>query len=197
MATERREPQLLRAATLVDRDPGELVWRRDHNDDLLEVSANGVTVEWGKAGAGKHEAAWVPIETRARLFAGTFEWDFLVEEMAEGQIGLGFMLLWDVGPDWGFFGYLGSSTTAWSYDLSSGDVVYATESIEGGLPASADGRTGTVTVRLELPADAPGTAWFRVNGTSSKPIELPPGAVVLPAACLLRRTQRVTLVKAS
>jgi hypothetical protein len=191
------EPQLLRASALLDRDPGQLVWRRDHNDDLLSVSTNGVTVMWDKAGDAKHQAAWVPIESCARLFGGSFEWDFLVEEMAGGQIGIGFMLLWDIGPDWGFFGYLGSSTSAWSYDLSSGDVVYATESIEGGLPASADGHTGTVTVKLELPVNAAGTAWFRVNGVTSKPIALPEGAVVMPAACLLRPTQRVTLIRAS
>lgn len=68
------------------------------------------------------------------------------------------------------------------------------KSIEGSLPRSADARTGVVTVRLEVPADAPGAATFRVAGVDSRPIELPAGAVVIPAACLLRETQRVRLV---
>lgn len=33
---------------------------------------------------------------RAEL-SGSFRWEFVVEEMANAQIGIGFMLLWDVG----------------------------------------------------------------------------------------------------
>ena len=54
--------------------------------------------------------------------------------MASRQIGVGFMLLWNIGPDWGLFGYLGASATAWSYDPSTGDVVSATKSIQMLLP---------------------------------------------------------------
>lgn len=35
------------------------------------------------------------------------KWDFEVSGLAGRQIGVGFMLDWDIGPDWGFFGYLG------------------------------------------------------------------------------------------
>jgi hypothetical protein len=136
---------------------------------------------------------WVPASTRARLHSGKFRWDFVVEEMACAQIGIGFMLLWDVGPDWGFYGYLGSSTTAWAYDPSTGDVVCNTKSIQGGLPKIADGHRGVVTVRLDLPRDAEGTARFSINGTEARAVLLPVSSVVLPAACLLKETQRVTL----
>ena len=78
-----------------------------------------------------------------------------------------------------------STVTAWSYDPSTGDVVYNTESIEGGLPKFADGRTGVVTVHLNLLRDAEGEAKFSVAGKASKRIRLPAGSVVLPAACFL------------
>lgn len=187
------EPALLHASRMGEGDRGAVRWRRDQNEDLLEVSEEGARVAWAKASTAKYPPAWVPIESEARLFGGEFEVEFGVEELASGQIGVGFLLAWDIGPDWGFYGYLGSSTSAWSYDLSSGDVVYATRSIEGGLGKSADGRTGTVTLRLGLPADGAGTATFVVGETASRPIELPPGAVVIPAACLLRPGQAVRL----
>jgi hypothetical protein len=135
----------------------------------------------------------LPASTRARLHSGRFRWDFVIEEMAGAQIGIGFMLLWDIGPDWGFFGYLGSSTSAWAYDPSTGDVVYATASIQGGLPKVSDGHSGVVSVRLELPRDAAGTAWFSMNGTESRPIALAEGSVVLPAARFQKESQRVSL----
>jgi len=120
-------------------------------------------------------------------------WDFLVEEMARAQIGVGFMLQWDRGLDWGFYGYLGAGMTAWAYDPSTGDVVTRTESVAGGLPTFADGRRGVVSVRLELPRIAPGRGIFIVDRLEAPPIELPTGAVVVPAACLLRESQRVRL----
>jgi hypothetical protein len=192
-----REPSLLLATSLAEADRGTFEWDADHNSDLLTVSNGGRTVEWGPRKPqyqGRfYPPAWVPASTRARLHSGRFRWDFVVEEMARAQIGIGFMLLWDVGPDWGFFGYLGSSTSAWAYDPSTGDVVSATESIQGGLPRFADGHTGVVAVRLELPRHAEGRAWFSVNGADSRPIDLPAGSVVLPAACFLKETQKVTL----
>lgn len=115
--------------------------------------------------------------------------------MASAQIGVGFILLWDVGPDWGFFGYLGASPAAWAYDPSTGDVVGNTQSIEGDLPKFADGRTGVVSVHLDLPRRGDGSARFRVDGVDTQRIPLPKGAVVLPAACFLRETQRVTLAQ--
>jgi hypothetical protein len=113
--------------------------------------------------------------------------------MACAQIGIGFMLLWDIGPDWGFFGYLGSSSSAWAYDPSTGDVVYNTASIQSGLPKIADGHRGVVTVQLDLPRHAEGQAQFSMNGTEARAIRLPKSSVVLPAACFLKESQKVTL----
>src|SRR5262245_16564624 len=191
------EPSLLKAAAFAVADRGAFEWDSGHNADLLTVSNNGLTIEWGPRKpqyTGKYyPPAWVPASTRSRLHSGRFQWDFVIDEMAGAQLGIGFMLLWDVGPDWGFFGYLGSSTSAWSYDPSTGDVVYNTASIQGGLPKIADGRAGVVTVHLDLPRDAAGTGKFSMNGTDSPPIRLTEGPVVLPAACFLKETQKVTL----
>lgn len=52
----------------------------------------------------KYDPCFVPASTSSHLHGGSFEWDFIVDEMAGRQIGIGFMLLWDLGPDWGFFG---------------------------------------------------------------------------------------------
>jgi hypothetical protein len=192
-----REPFLLKATAFAEADRGSFEWDTSHNADILTVSNNGQTIEWGPRNpqyTGKiYPPAWVPASTRARLHSGQFQWDFVINEMAGAQLGIGFMLLWDIGPDWGFFGYLGSSTTAWSYDPSTGDVVYNTRSIQGGLPKIVDGRTGVVTVRLDLPRDGIGIGMFSMNGTDSLPISLPEGSVVLPAACFLKETQKVTL----
>jgi len=137
--------------------------------------------------------AWVPASTRMHLHSGTFRLSFVVDEMARAQIGVGFMLSWNVGPDWGFFGYLGASPTAWAYDPSTGDVVCNTKSVQGGLPKFSNGRTGLVSVRLELPRGDDGFGTFIVDGLETRRIPLPAGAVVVPAACLLREGQRVTL----
>ena len=192
-----REPTLVKATAFAEGERGSFEWDASHNADLLTVSNAGLTIEWGPRKPqyiGKvYPPAWVPASTRARLHSGRFRWDFVIDEMAGAQIGIGFMLLWDIGPDWGFFGYLGSSTSAWAYDPSTGDVVYATESIQGGLPNVSDGRSGVVSVRLQLPRDAAGTAWFSMNGTESRPIALPEGSVVLPAACFLKESQKVSL----
>jgi hypothetical protein len=131
------------------------------------------------------------------LHSGQFSLDFQVDEMAERQIAVGFMIqLTDgvnVGSDWGFFGYLGSSISAWAYDPSTGDVVNATESIEGGLPKFENGHNGTVRMHVAVPRQEAGSVKFTVDGVESKPISLPVGAVVLPAASLLKAGQRITL----
>jgi len=191
------QPTLLKAVDLAKSDIGPCEWNRLHNADLLTVSDDGQTIRWESKKptyTGKHyPPAWVPASTRLKLHNGTFQWDFVVEEMNNAQIGVGFMLLWDVGADWGFFGYLGASPTAWAYDPSTGDVVSNTASIQGGLPKFADGRTGVVSVYLELPRSAAGTARFQVNGVACRTIGLPEGAVVQPAACFLKEGQRVRL----
>jgi hypothetical protein len=199
MMGKASEPVLLKASDLSESDIGSFEWDPVHNCDLLTVSKNGQTIEWGPKKPeyrGKYyPPAWVPASTRTHVHSGDFRWDFVVEEMASRQIGVGFMLLWDIGPDWGFFGYLGASSTAWAYDPSTGDVVCNTQSIQGDLPKFADGRTGIVSVYLELPRTGEGSGRFRVNGVDTRRIFLPERAVVLPAACLLRETQRVTLAQ--
>lgn len=199
------EPRLLTAASLDESDVGSCEWDRDHNSSLAAVSEDGRTIEWAPqrtpywrklipGGRKKfYPPAWVPVSTRMHLHSGTFRLDFVVGEMARAQIGVGFMLLWNVGPDWGFFGYLGASTTAWAYDPSTGDVVSDTKSIQGRLPKFSNGRAGLVSVRLELPRRDEGFGSFIVDDLETHRIPLPAGAVVLPAACLLRESQRVTL----
>jgi hypothetical protein len=179
---------------------GEVLWDPAHNSDRLTVTGGGLTIEWdgSKDKEGEMTPSWIPASTRLFLHSGKFSLDFKIDEMGERQIGVGFMIqLTDgvnVGSDWGFFGYLGSSSTAWSYDPSTGDVVTATESIEGGLPKFENGRSGVVQMHVSLPRQEAGLAKFIVNGVESKPIPLPEGAVVLPAACFLKTGQRITLM---
>lgn len=190
------KPALRRAAELAEEDIGSLTWDPTHNSDLLSVAADRRCVEWGPRKdtyEGLYPPAWVPIRSEAHLHSGLFTWDFTVDELARGQLGIGFMLQWDQGLDWGFFGYLGAGTTAWAYDPSTGDVVTETRSIAGGLPAFADTGRGVVSVQLELPRKRAGAGTFIVKGISSPPVALPAGAVVVPAACLLREGQRVRL----
>ena len=204
------EPPRLRVASEYDEgDHGTLTWVDDQNAKYLSIKDDGITVEWDKeikkrGGlrgwlATKRNPfygtppAWVPIATRARFHSGAFKWDFIVDEMQRAQIGVGFMLQWDQGLDWGFYGYLGAGQSAWSYDPSTGDVVTQTKSIAGGLPKFADGHGGVVSVRLELPRRDVGRGLFTVDGVESPPIILSEGAVVVPAACLLRKGQRVRL----
>lgn len=195
---EAPSPQLLQARNLSQGDIGDYTWDPDHNADLLTVSSAGKTLEWGSRKPTyrgvQYPPAWVPAKTLLLLHSGSFRLDFIVDEMASRQIGLGFLLAYEGGLlDWGFFGYLGAGCSAWAYDPSTGDVVNETKSIEGGLPKFEDGRTGVVTLELELPRDGAGTGRFRVQGHSSRSIALPFGAVVVPAACLLKEGQRVTL----
>jgi hypothetical protein len=77
---------------------------------------------------------------------------------------------------------------------SAGDVVTSTESIEGGLPRFENGRNGIVQMYVSVPRHETGEAKFIVDGVESKPIPLPVGAVVLPAACFLKTGQKITLV---
>jgi hypothetical protein len=191
-------PSLVKASALAPGDVGAFAWDASHNSDILTVSSDRLGITWGPRKpeySGKfYPPAFVPAKTTARLHSGAFGWDFLVEEMANRQIGIGFMLLWDNGLlDWGFFGYLGAGSTAWAYDPSTGDIVTGTRSICGGLPKFQDARRGIVSVDLVLPRDAPGRGTFTVNGVVAPAIELPVGAVVVPAACLLAETQSVTL----
>jgi hypothetical protein len=195
---EAPSPQILQARNLLQGDIGAYAWDPAHNADLLTVSNAGKTLEWGPRKLSYrgvvYPPAWVPAKTLLFLHSGSFRLDFVVDEMASAQIGLGFLLAYEGGLlDWGFFGYLGAGCAAWAYDPSTGDVVNETKSIEGGLPKFEDGRTGMVTLELELPRDGAGSGRFRVQGRGSRSIALPSGAVVVPAACLLKESQRVTV----
>jgi len=149
------------------------------------------TVEW----TSNNKLAWVPVETSLQLHSGNYFIEFYVEEMASYQIGVGFLLDWNIGPDWGFFGYLGSSSSAWSYDPSTGDIVYNTRSIAGRLPKFKENK-GTIAIKFSLPEDGNCTAQFIVDKLELDPIiDLPKEAVVIPAVCLLRKLQKVTLTK--
>lgn len=201
------EPSLVNALDFAESDIGRCVWDCDHTD-LLSLSEDGRTIAWPPRKAASmlrglrrrilrqpdfYPPAWVPAPTHLHLHSGNYKVEFHVSEMASAQIGLGFMLLWNVGPDWGFYGYLGSSPSAWAYDPSTGDVVCNTKSIQGNLPTFGDARTGSVAVHLSLPRQAAGEATFCVRDVDAQTIPLPEGSVVVPAACLLRESQRVTL----
>jgi hypothetical protein len=195
---EDPQPRLLQARDLLQGSIGDYAWDPTHNDDLLTVSNAGRTVEWGPRKPAYrgilYPPAWVPAKTLLLLHSGDFCVDFIVDEMASAQIGLGFLLAYQGGLlDWGFFGYLGAGCDAWAYDPSTGDVVNETKSIQGGLPKFLDGRTGVVSLELELPRDGAGLGRFRTQRQNSRAIALPSGAVVVPAACLLKESQRVTL----
>ena len=41
------EPTLLKAVALSERDVGSWEWDRNHNSDLVSVSNQGHTIEWG------------------------------------------------------------------------------------------------------------------------------------------------------
>lgn len=174
------------------------------NKEYLVVSNNDQTVEWveKKTKNNDLDPCWLQIPTLARLKNGKFLVDFKVEEMADAQIGLGFLIERrdrdGSNPhfDWGFFGYLGSSMTGVSYDPSTGDVVTDTRSICGGLPKLKNNK-GKITLNLDLSDKSEKcSATFVVDETpcSDMPyIVLPKGVVIMPAVCLLKKTQKVTI----
>ena len=180
----------MKATDLQPEDQGELRFMCAKHPSLeVHVSKDGTTVEWTRG-----EAAWVQCPTTAHLHSGLYRVTF--DTVLKGdQIGVGFLLDGaKAGPDWGFFGYLGASGTAWAYDPWTGDVVTATRSIESGLPTfdrACD--AGTVVLELHLPRAGPGSAIFLVDGKASRAIELPESSVVVPAACLLQVGQSCTV----
>jgi hypothetical protein len=189
------KPELISSQNLVQGDIGQFTWDTTLNTDDLEYSSDGSCATWKQAHMEPGQVApriWVPVQSQARLHSGDFRWDFKIEKIGDGQIGIGFMLDWTIGPDWGFYGYLGSSSSAWAYDPTSGDVVIDTRSIEGGLPIFSQGQ-GVVTVEAHLPREGSGSVRFVVDGKNSLAIDLPVGSVLVPAACFLAVGQRVSL----
>lgn len=195
MANEQRseEPHLLDSSTFSSEeknDFGEFRFISNRGaDSAIELSNNDCTVEW----TTPYKAAWVPIPTKSKLHSGKWSLEFHVESMQNRQIGIGFLLDWNVGPDWGFFGYLGSSSSAWSYDPSTGDIVTNTDSIQGNLPKFT-GNSGVIELELDLPPNETGNFTFIVDGVRTPTKKLPKsGAVVIPAVCLLKQGQKVTI----
>lgn len=187
------EPELIKASSREPKDIGEFAWDTTLNAEDITYGENGKSAVWSQREAGGvGPRLWVPLQSLSRLHSGDFSWSYEIKDMGQAQIGVGFMLDWTIGPDWGVFGYLGSSSSAWAYDPSSGDVVIATASIEGGLPVMAEGY-GSVEVQAHLPREGKGLARFVVDGCPSRAVALPAGSVLVPAACLLEEAQSVTL----
>jgi hypothetical protein len=163
-------------------DPRPLRWDDQQTQKPLTISTDGLTLSWDR----DSKAVWLGSQTSGRLSDGIFTWDFKIEDIAERQIGVGILL---DPPNWGFFGYLGSGKNAWSYDAFEGAIVTEEEAIHSGLPKI--GKSGTVSVRLDLKRK--NECVFIVDGKDTPAISLPHGAVVIPAACLLKKGQVVTL----
>jgi hypothetical protein len=159
-----------------------LRWDEGKTDKFLTITNEGRTLSW----VTDRHAAWVGSPTTGRLSGGVFTWDFKIEEIAGRQIGVGILL---DPPDWGFFGYLGAGKNAWSYDAFEGAIVTEENAIHSGLPKIA--QAGTVSVRLDLKRKH--QCVFVVDGVETPAIPLPPRSVVIPAACLLKKGQVVTL----
>jgi hypothetical protein len=134
----------------------------------------------------RYDPAWLASQATARLSSGIVAWDFKIDSLARGQIGVGVVL---DPPDWGFYGYLGAGKNAWGYDALEGAIVTETEAIHVGLPTIWE--YGTVAVRLDLMKKHEFV--FFVDGIETPAIPLPRGAVIIPAACLHRVGQAVTL----
>jgi hypothetical protein len=158
------------------------------SDSSVNFSNNDCTVEWAKP----PKIAWIPVQTKSKLHSGKWSLEFYVESMQHRQIGVGFLLDWSIGPEWGFFGYLGSSSSAWSYDPSTGDIVSHTDSVHSNLPKFT-GDSGVIGLELDLPPNEKGKFTFIVDGVRTPTKELPAGAVAVPAVCLLAIGQKVTI----
>jgi hypothetical protein len=160
----------------------ELRWDAQNTSRELTISNDGLTLSWNT----DEQFAWLGAQADARLANGVFRWDFRIDAIAQRQIGAGIMV---DPPDWGFFGYLGAGHNAWSYDAFEGAVVTETAAIHAGLPTIKD--SGTVTVRLDLKRKH--ECVFIVDGVETPAIALPANSTIVPAGCLLKQRQAVTL----
>ena len=160
----------------------EIRWDPKNKQAGLTISEDGLVLNWEE----KVKAAWLGSQTTGRLASGVYSWDFQIEALKWGQMGVGLLLY---PPDWGFYGYLGPGQFAWAYDPKAGAIVTQTKAIHSKLPKFR--RRGTVSVELDL-SDDPGFM-FVVNGVPTPRVKLPARATVIPAACLLKQGQRVRL----
>jgi hypothetical protein len=155
----------------------------------LTISNDGSTLFWvsDKREEGeKYDPAWLASQTTARLWRGIFAWDFKIESLARRQLGVGILV---DPPDWGFYGYLGAGRNAWAYDPFEGAIVTETKAIHSGLPTIWE--YGTIAVNLDLKNRH--ECVFAVDGVGTPPIPIPRRAVIIPAACLLKKGQVVRL----
>ena len=132
--------------------------------------------------------AWIPVETQLSLLNGTYSIDFQIDQLCSHQMGVGFLL---APADWGFFGYLGASNRAWSYDPYEGAIVNETEAIYEQLPKFQ--QNGIIRLELNLKQNQDCSATFIVNGQRTPTIALPKHSIVIIAACLLKYGQKLTL----
>lgn len=186
-------PLLLTASSCISQYSNKLAFSSKNIDPIISLYNNDQSIEW----TSNESYAWVGVETELVLYNGSYSLDFRIESMQNYQLGVGFLLAWDMGNgeisyDWGFYGYLGSSPSAYAYDPSTGDIVQNTKSIKGNLPKLEKG-SGLIALVMNLPEKEKGEAWFVVDGVATSKIELPVGAVVKPAACLLRKGQKITI----
>lgn len=75
------EPTLRKASEFGELDIGTLTWDATHNADILSVSADRLTIEWGPRKPvykGAYPPAWVPVKTEAHLHSAIFSWDLMV-----------------------------------------------------------------------------------------------------------------------
>jgi tetratricopeptide (TPR) repeat protein len=159
-----------------------ITWDPDACQTGLTIADDGATLRWIIPPLG-HPPMWLGAQARGMLAKGRFRWE--VEVTTAGrQLGIGILL---DPPDWGFFGYLGAGHNAWAYDPHEGAIVTETRAIHAGLPCVID--RGRIAIELDLLREH--TCTFVVNGQRTPPIALPPGCLVIPAACLLKVGQEV------
>lgn len=157
-------------------------WDRQWTPNELDISDAGLTLAWDT----EEQFAWLPAQTTAKLSDGIFFLDFHIDSIVSRQIGVGFLI---DPPDWGFYGYLGAGRNAWSYDAFEGAIVTQEAAIYSNLPKIEE--SGTITMYLDLKRE--NKCVFFVNSVETPPIPLPPNSIVIPAACLLKQGQKVTL----
>jgi hypothetical protein len=87
------EPRLANSSTLDKNAIGTLQFDTNHPQvsKHLKVSDDKHTVEWEKS----LTVAWLQAPTTAKLHSGKYTFDFVVENMASRQIGVGFLLDWE------------------------------------------------------------------------------------------------------
>ena len=62
----------------------EMRWDAEATSNWLTISADGLTVSWDSG----EEAAWLPAQSTGRLTGGIFTWDFEIEALLGGQMGV-------------------------------------------------------------------------------------------------------------